>query len=156
MCAQRVSFERILRVLLDNINYEAIYNFLHNVNVLAANFENGRRATARSLMRQNVRREAQRLHIQNHYIISMATNRIWIRSTRSQRQTFVNMALAINRFNRNRRQITNVIDNTDTLYRIAQINVQQDTNTPFERDFFNGVTFQTNNPEDWLLPIGFN
>ncbi|GES78810.1 hypothetical protein GLOIN_2v1669593 [Rhizophagus clarus] len=76
--------------------------------------------------------------------------RIWLRSTRFQRQKFIDLAREINRINdrNNRRQDVNA----DTLNRITQIGVQQVTNTPFETDFYNGIQFDKVDLLPWEFP----
>lgn len=145
---QTVPYETILKNLLENINTHNLYNFSYNSNVLAACFRNGKRAKGRGLMQQIVYQEARRLQItQSHYIIILATKKIWLRSTHFQRQKFIDLSREINRIiDRNRRQVTDV--NADTLNRITQIGAQEVTNTPFENDFYNGVQFDQVN----LLP----
>lgn len=143
--------ETILKNLLENININNLYNFSYNSNMFATRFRNGKRATGKALMQQIVHQEARRLQIiPSHYIIIIATKRIWNRSTRFQRQKFIDSAHEINRINdRNRRRITDV--NADTLNRISQINVQN-AGTPFEKDFYNGVQFDQ---VDLFLPWEF-
>ncbi|PKY53154.1 hypothetical protein RhiirA4_471204 [Rhizophagus irregularis] len=143
----------ILKNLMENININNLYNLSYNSNMFAARFRNGKRATGRGLMQQIIYQEARRLQmISNHYVIIMATKRIWHRSTRSQRQIFIDSAHEINRINdRNRRRIMDVNVNADTLNRISQINIQQ-VDTTFEKDIYNGVQFDQ---VDLFLPWEF-
>jgi hypothetical protein len=137
---QNVPYETILKSFLKNINTHNLYNFSHNSTVLAIRFRNGKRATGRSILEKFVYQEARRLQIiQSHYIIILATKRIWLSSTRFQRQKFIDLANKINDLN-NRRQIADV--NANTIKRINQINFQEVTNTSFENDFYNGAQAQ--------------
>src|SRR5688572_16367158 len=94
------SVRSILNNLLNQINYENVYQLPYNNNAQILAVLSRRRAsrriqrlTGRILMRKNVEREALRLQIHNRYIINLATDYIWnSHSTPSQRHQFTNLA----------------------------------------------------------------
>lgn len=156
------SVRSILNNLLNQINYENVYQLpYNNAQILAVlsrrRARRNQRLTGRILMRRNVEREAHRLQVHNRYIINSATDYIWnIHSTPLQRYQFTNLANIANNINQNRASRVRLIDNTSTLVSIVQINNTQITNNSFENDFFNGTRFDNNTTfESLILPSGF-
>ncbi|CAI2171706.1 2862_t:CDS:1 [Funneliformis geosporum] len=101
-------------------------------------------------MKQNVKREANRLRLRSHnrqYIINLATEVIWnLRYTQFQRQRFINLANNANSIN----QSLTPVYNNDTLFRISRINTPQTAINQLERDFYNGSNFCNNSSYDSL------
>src|SRR5439155_1200631 len=90
-------------------------------------------------------------------LINLATDDIWnLRSTSSQRNRFINLANNANNINQSRVSRGRLINNNNTLVRIARIAMPQITNNPFENNFFNGTNFQDDNSlESLILPAGW-
>ena len=135
-----ISSKSILRDFLNNINDNMIYLLPYNNNaqVLAAHARNDMRVqklTGKDLMKRNVKREANRLHIHSRYIIDLATNHIWKSCDSHQRQQFTDLANNVNNI------IQNHIDNADTIDRISRMVTPQVTNNIYQDNFFNGTSF---------------
>ncbi|GBB87510.1 hypothetical protein RclHR1_00140014 [Rhizophagus clarus] len=153
-----ISIQTTLNDFLNRANYDIIHQLPYNNNpqALAAKVRIGKRfqrLTGMNLMKRNVKQEAQRLQLHNQYLINLATNKIWnLKTTRSQRQQFVNLANNANNINHN------MMRHNETLNRIAQINVPQVTNNQFGDNFFNGTNFNndSNNQDiqSLILPAG--
>jgi hypothetical protein len=118
----------------------------------ARDVRNGQRLTGKDLIKQNIEREAHRLHLYSQHIIDLAIEEIWnLRITPSQKNQFINLANNANIINQSRVSRTHLINNTSTIDQIVRIA----TNNPFENDFFNGVkNFDSNSLEFSILPAG--
>jgi hypothetical protein len=149
-----MSTQSILNDFLNLINYSNVYQ-LPNAQTLHT--RNSQRLTGKDLIRQNIEREAHRLHLYSQHIINLATNDIWnLRSTSFQRNKFKRLANDANNINQNRvSQIR--LTNTNTIDQIVRLTVPQITSDPFENNFFNGVKdFDDGNNsfESLVLPAG--
>jgi hypothetical protein len=172
-----MSVQSKLNIFLNLIDYRNIYQLPHNNNaqVLAATIRD-KRLTGKGLIKQNIEREADRLHLHRTYrlqnymtrrlqlsqtrrlrlysrlfsqhIINLATTYIWRRRlTSTQRNQFINLAN-----NANHIRFANYLSTID---RIARLTTPQITNDPLENDFFNGVeNFCDNSFESLILPAG--
>ncbi|CAG8559209.1 3460_t:CDS:1 [Funneliformis mosseae] len=112
--------------------------------LLAAQVRNGRIRilTGMDLLKQNIKYEANRLHVYGRYIIDLATNRIWHHHLSTfQRQQFITLANSLNGINRRRASQLRMTNNVDTLNRISQITLPQAITSTFENNFFNGINF---------------
>ena len=59
----------------------------------ARDVRNGQRLTGKDLIKQNIEREAHRLHLYSQYIIDLAIEEIWnLRITPSKKNQFKNLA----------------------------------------------------------------
>ncbi|CAB4420304.1 unnamed protein product [Rhizophagus irregularis] len=123
--ASNNSIQSILSDFLNHINYNIIHQLPHNnnPNVLAAQTR-------------------------------VATSKIWsLRTSRSQRQQFINLANDANNINQNM-----MTENNANINRISQINNSQKVKNQFEDNFFNGTKFDNNNNnrdlESLIFPIG--
>ncbi|RIA87881.1 hypothetical protein C1645_827155 [Glomus cerebriforme] len=139
-------------IFFNLVNYNNIYLLPHNndAQLLAVQINN-ERITGKDLIKQNVESEALRLHLYCQHLISRATDYIWdIHSTPSQRNEFNILAVNSNNISRINQNQNRSINNTDTIDRIARINLPQITNNnPFGNCLFNGTSFyeNNNNPE---------
>ncbi|CAB4483419.1 hypothetical protein RhiirA5_423844 [Rhizophagus irregularis] len=156
--ASNNSIQSILSDFLNHINYNIIHQLPHNnnPNVLAAQTRVGKRVqrlTGFKLMKRNVKLEAERLQLYDQYLINLATSKIWsLRTSRSQRQQFINLANDANNINQNM-----MTENNANINRISQINNSQKVKNQFEDNFFNGTKFDNNNNRDLeslIFPIG--
>ena len=152
-----MSTQSILNSFLNLVNYSNVYQLPchNNAQILAfhaGNVRNGQRLTGKDLIKQNIEREAHRLHLYSQHIIDLAIEEIWnLRITPSQKNQFINLANNANIINQSRVSRTHLINNTSTIDQIVRIA----TNNPFENDFFNGVkNFDSNSLEFSILPAG--
>jgi hypothetical protein len=105
-------------------------------------------------LKWNVILEAQRLGIDKP-IIHLATKLIWnLKLSITQRNQFTTLANNANEINNN----VLLVNNTDTINRIIQIDSPQETNNPFELNFFNGTKFNDDNDNlnSLILPLGYD
>ncbi|CAG8663584.1 24_t:CDS:1 [Funneliformis mosseae] len=132
----------ILNDFLSRINYLRIYPpYNSNAQILAAQTRNCRsipRITGIHLMKRNIKREANRLHVYCRHIIDLTTNHVWNFSTAHQREQFTMLANDINNINRNR---VLLLSNAETVNRMFQITIPQATSSEFDNAFFNGSSF---------------
>jgi hypothetical protein len=149
-----------LNDFLNRINYEKIYELPYGDKPLmvashARNFNTTiPKLTGFSLLKWNVILEAQRLGIDKP-IIHLATKLIWnLKLSITQRNQFTTLANNANEINNN----VLLVNNTDTINRIIQIDSPQETNNPFELNFFNGTKFNDDNDNlnSLILPLGYD
>ncbi|RIA98057.1 hypothetical protein C1645_813288 [Glomus cerebriforme] len=140
---QDLRFNPIIDEFLNRINHEKIYELPYDNNPLmvatrARNCSTTiKKLTGQSLLKWNVKLEAQRLKINNNYIINLSTEYIWnFYLSDSQRDRFISLANNVNDINRH----VSMINNTDTINRIFRLD-QQKSNNPFVENFFNGTPF---------------
>jgi len=137
-----MSTKSTLSCFLSLLNYNNVYQLPYNndAHILALHMRNNQRLTGKDLIKQNIKREAHRLHFYSQRIINLATNKIWNkRSTSSQRNQFISLA-----------------SNANNINQIVRLTVPQITDDPFKNIFFNGVNFDhgNNNFESLFLPAG--
>ncbi|GBB86871.1 hypothetical protein RclHR1_01330025 [Rhizophagus clarus] len=154
--AQRFKIDEFL----NRINYEKIYELPYGNKPLmvASHARNSTttipKLTGFSLLKWNVKLEAHRLGGIDESIIHSVTKLIWnLKLSISQRNQFITLANDANDIN----DRVLFINNTDTINRIIQIDSSQETNSPFESNFFNGSKFNDDNDNfnSLTLPLGF-
>ncbi|CAG8738900.1 10353_t:CDS:1, partial [Funneliformis mosseae] len=79
-----------------------------------------------TLLKRNVKREANRLRMYNRHIISLATDYIWNNSTAFQRDQFTTLAESVNNINRNHALR---LSREDFIFRMTQITTPQPTHS---------------------------
>ncbi|CAI2172234.1 7916_t:CDS:2 [Funneliformis geosporum] len=125
------SYRSILNDFLSRINENRIrippYN--NDAQIVAAQARNGgriQRLTGKCLLKQNIQREANRLHIHRQRIINLATVRIWnIHFGTYQRNQFSTLANDANHINQRRLTHIRMTNQEDTLHRISQMTLSQ-------------------------------
>ncbi|CAG8599008.1 6674_t:CDS:1 [Funneliformis caledonium] len=134
-----ISTHSILYYFLSRINYHRIYlPFNSNAQILAAQMRcvrNIPNIIGQTLLKRNVKREANRLRMYNRHIISLATDYIWNNSTAFQRDQFTTLAESVNNINRNHALR---LSREDFIFRMNQITTPQPTHSIL----FNGSSFQ--------------
>src|SRR2546430_1532796 len=122
------------------MNY-ALSDFLKHIDphILAAEARNNgmiRTLSGKDLIKRHIERESHNLQLRNQRAINLVTNKIWnSKSFHSQKRRFINLANKVNNINQNIIQV----NNNDTLYRIEQIKVHQETANILASNFFNGT-----------------
>src|ERR1043165_562231 len=141
--------------ILNRMNYNDICQlpYCNDANKLAIHVRSGkiaRRLTGKTLLKENVKREARRLQI-NIQNIDLIVNFIWDhRLTPTQQEKFTTLAS-----NANNIIINQNAERDDFLNRIIQIDIHQITNNPFEDALFNGTNnFNENSFESLILTSG--
>jgi len=164
-----------LNIFLNLIDYRNVHQLPYNNNAqtLAATIRNSsKRLTGKGLVKENIKREANRLQLHRtfrlrnrrithrlrrlynrlsiQHIINLATNNVWKRLTSDQRNQFINLAN-----NANNIRFTNHLSTVD---QIARLTTPQITNNPLEDDFFNGMVNLnddiSSSLESRILPAG--
>ena len=141
MYSQLQSAPILSNFLINNINYHYIYQLPYNNNprVLASQTKSYKLLTGKSLLKQNIICEANRLQVNDKRIINLVVDHIWNCLNSSLKVQFTTLANNANDINLKETQV-----NAANLNRIAQLNVEQFTSNLFEDNFFNGVKFCDN------------
>ncbi|CAB4440514.1 unnamed protein product [Rhizophagus irregularis] len=141
-----------MRDFLNRINIDNILSPLQNnddmIQMLKSQLKNTLVLTGKDLIRRNVEHEVQRVRSNNDIIdIDSATNIIWNSYlTNSQREWLMRLA---DNISNNR--------NSETIYRMSQINIPQITKSSFEDNFFNGYGtnfYEEESFQSLILPNG--
>jgi hypothetical protein len=133
----------------DRFDYDKIRQlpYGNDANKLAIHSKT-RRLTGKTLVKENIKREAHRLQI-NIPNINLMVNRIWNHHlTPTQQEEFTTLANNANIINQS-------AAHDDFLNRMIQINIHQVTNNPFEDALFNGTNkFHDDGLESLILTSG--